>query len=76
METGLGVLIFLLGCIIGYLICAWRIKCVPVGTLRITHSDESAQPYLFVELNRPIETFETKDYIIMQVKQEYYSSQD
>lgn len=74
----LGILLFtavVIGAIVGYIIAVWRLGYGSIGTLRIVHSDDEAQPYMFLELNEQVSAFESKKYVLMDVRKENYISQ-
>lgn len=73
METGIAIIIFLVGVIVGVSVYVWRLKCVTIGTLRIVDDGMEPQPYLFVELNFPPNLLVDKEYVMMKVKPEQYS---
>ena len=75
METGIGIILFLVGAIFGLVVGLWRLKSVRIGTLRIVDDGQEPQPYLFVELDVPPYAFINKDYVIMKVKPEQYSQE-
>jgi len=70
-----GILMFLVGAIVGVVICAWRMHgTLWVGELHILQADEE-QPYLYVALGKPISFLLSKKYVLMQVKEDKYTSQ-
>lgn len=44
-----------------------------VGDLRIDRSDPDG-PYLFLELDKPLNTFEQEEYVVFRIKNENYIS--
>ena len=72
----LEVLLVLLGFVFGivfFLIC---LVVRSVGTLRVDQSDPTEQPYLFLELDKPVETVTNKKYVIFRVSQKNFISQE
>ena len=68
METGIFVIVLLLGVAIGMIIQAIRTPSANIGILRIVRDSESSQPYMFVELDKPLdEAIAKKKYVIMRV---------
>ena len=68
METGIFVMVLLLGVAIGMIIQAIRTPSANIGTLRIVRDSESSQPYMFVELDKPLdEAIAKKKYVLMRV---------
>lgn len=75
METGIAIITFLLGIIVGIVIYVWRLKCMTIGTLRVIDDGQEPNPYLFVDLDVPPRMFISKDYVMMKVKSERYSQE-
>ena len=75
METGIAIVIFLVGIIVGAGIYVWRLKSMVIGTLRIVNDGQEPQPYLFVDLDIPPSMFVSKDYVMMKVRPERYSQE-
>lgn len=75
METGIAIIIFLVGIIVGIGIYVWRLNSMVIGTLRIVDDGQEPQPYLFVDLDVPPYIFITKDYVMMKVRPERYSQE-
>ena len=68
METGIIVMVLLLGVAIGMIIQAVRTPSANIGTLRIIKEPGQDRPYMFVELDKPLdEAIEKKKYVIMRV---------
>lgn len=70
------VIIFLVGVLVGTVIYGLAMRHAHVGTLRIDQSDPSEQPYLFLELHKPIHTFAFKSEVRMKVKREDFISHE
>ena len=70
------VLLVLLGFVGGmvfFLIClAARL----IGTLRVDQSDPTEQPYLFLELDKPVESVINEKYVLFRVIKKNFISQD
>ena len=71
------VLLILLGFIGGmvfFLIC---LAAKSIGTLRIDQSDPTEPPYLFLELDKPVESIIKEKYVLFRVnKKNFIDSQD
>ena len=70
------VLLVLLGFVGGmafFLIC---LATRSIGTLRVDQSDPTEQPYLFLELDKPVETVTNKKYVLFRVIKKNFISQD
>ena len=67
MELGIGSMIGIIwtGIIFRFFI---------VGSLRIDRSDPSDGPYMFLELNKPVQSVTSKAYVILKVKEQDYIS--
>lgn len=70
------VIIFLVGVLIGTIIYGWAVRHAQIGTLRIDQSDPGDQPYLFLELHKPIHTFAFKSNVFLKVKREDFISHE
>lgn len=69
LSLGIGVLI---GVFIFYL---FFVK-TSVGKLRIDRSDVSDSPYMFLELSKPVSHVSSKKFVIFQVSNENFISQE
>ena len=72
----LEVLLFLLGFMVGivfFLIC---LVVRSVGMLRVDQSDPTEPPYLFLELDKPVETVINKKYVLFKVIKKNFISQE
>ena len=72
----LEVLLVLLGFVFGivfFLIC---LVVRSVGTLRVDQSDPTEQPYLFLELDKPVENIVKEKYVLFKVIKKNFISQD
>ena len=70
------VLLVLLGFVGGmafFLIC---LATRSIGTLRVDQSDPTEQPYLFLELDKPVESVINKKYVLFRVIKKNFISQD
>ena len=71
------VLLVLLGFVGGmvfFLIC---LAARSIGTLRVDQSDPTESPYLFLELDKPVENVVKDKYVIFRVsKKNFIDSQD
>ena len=72
----LEVLLVLLGFVFGmvfFLIClAARL----IGTLRIDQSDPTEPPYLFLDLDKPVESIIKEKYVLFRVSKKNFISQE
>lgn len=73
METGIAILIYLVGVLMGLIGGMLFTKKIPVGTLRIIYSEDEPQPYMCLELSTPVQNFEMEKDVLLKVKPEYYS---
>lgn len=46
----------------------------PVGTLRVDQSDSTEAPYLFLDLDEPVNSFRREKYVTFKVRNENYIS--
>ena len=67
------VLLGFVGGVIFFLIC---LAARSIGTLRVDQSDPTEQPYLFLELNKPVESVINKKYVVFRVNKKNFISQD
>ena len=70
------VLLVLLGFVGGmafFLIC---LAARSIGTLRIDQSDPTEPPYLFLDLDKPVESIIKEKYVLFRVNKKNFISQD
>ena len=72
----LEVLLFLLGFMVGIVSFLVYLMVRSVGTLRVDQSDPTEQPYLFLELDKPVESVINKKYVLFRVIKKNFISQD
>ena len=72
----LEVLLFLLGFMVGIVSFLVYLIVRSVGTLRVDQSDPTEQPYLFLELDKPVETVTNKKYVLFRIIKKNFISQD
>ena len=72
----LEVLLFLLGFMVGIVSFLVYLIVRSVGTLRVDQSDPTEQPYLFLELDKPVETVTSKKYVLFRVIKKNFISRD
>ena len=72
----LEVLLFLLGFMAGIVSFLIYLIVRSVGTLRVDQSDPTEQPYLFLELDKPVESVINKKYVLFRVNKKNFISQD
>lgn len=68
MQTAI---IFAIGLIIGCLISAIIRRVKSIGALRIDTSDPDG-PYMFLELDKGVDTISSKKYVLLRVKLRNY----
>ena len=74
MMEVLLVLLGFIGGMVFFLIC---LAAKSIGTLRIDQSDPTEPPYLFLELDKPVESIIKKKYVLFRVsKKNFIDSQD
>lgn len=69
-------LLVLLGFVLGmvfFLIC---LAVRSVGTLRVDQSDPTEPPYLFLELDKPVENIVKEKYVLFRVTKKNFISQN
>lgn len=66
--------IFLVGILVGFIIYSVVLRVSTIGTLRIDQSDPAEPPYLFLELDKTIDTVITKSHAVFKVKRENFIS--
>lgn len=69
-------IVLMIGVLLGMAIYAYAHKTTPVGILRVDRSDPSDEPYLFLELNQPVDMVTNKKVVTMLVKHENFISRD
>ena len=72
----LEVLLVLLGFVGGMTVILICLAARSIGTLRIDQSDPTEQPYLFLELDKPVESVINKKYVVFRVNKKNFISQD
>ena len=72
----LEVLLVLLGFVGGMTVFLICLAARSIGTLRIDQSDPTEQPYLFLELGKPVESVINKKYVVFRVNKKNFISQD
>lgn len=70
------VLLVLLGVIVGITISLICFAGRSVGTLRIDQSDPTEQPYLFLDLDKPVATFANKKRVLVRVSKKNFISEE
>ena len=74
MMEVLLVLLGFIGGMVFFLIC---LATKSIGTLRIDQSDPTEPPYLFLELDKPVESIIKEKYVLFRVnKKNFIDSQD
>ena len=73
MEVILVLAGFVCGIGVGLILC--RSKHDMIGTLRLDNSDPQDDPYLFLELNKPLSEFISKKYVRLKVCVKNFISQ-
>ena len=72
----LEVLLFLLGFVGGMTVFLICLATRSIGTLRVDQSDPTEQPYLFLELDKPVESVINEKYVLFRVIKKNFISQD
>ena len=70
------VLLVLLGFVGGMAFFLIYLAARSIGTLRVDQSDPTEQPYLFLELDKPVESVINKKYVLFRVNKKNFISQD
>lgn len=70
------VLLVLLGFVGGMVFFLIYLAARSIGTLRVDQSDPTEQPYLFLELDKPVESVINKKYVLFRVRKKNFISQD
>ena len=74
MMEVLLILFGFIGGMVFFLIC---LAAKSIGTLRIDQSDPTEPPYLFLELDKPVESIIKEKYVLFRVsKKNFIDSQD
>ena len=73
MMEVLLVLLGFIGGMVFFLIC---LAAKSIGTLRIDQSDPTEPPYLFLELDKPVESIIKEKYVLFRVIKKNFISQD
>lgn len=69
------IMVGLLGLILGFIFSVYAVyHRLKVGTLRVDQSDPFDEPYLFLELSRPVSYVMGRKVVVMDVKVEDYIS--
>ena len=70
------VLLDLLGFVGGMTVSLIYLATRSIGTLRVDQSDPTEQPYLFLELDKPVESVINEKYVLFRVIKKNFISQD
>ena len=70
------VLLILLGFVGGIVFFLIYLAARSIGTLRVDQSDPTEQPYLFLELDKPVESVINKKYVLFRVNKKNFISRD
>ena len=73
MMEVLLVLLGFVGGMVFFLIC---LAARSIGTLRIDQSDPTEPPYLFLDLDKPVESIVKEKYVLFRVVKKNFISQD
>ena len=73
MMEVLLVLLGFIGGMVFFLIC---LTARSIGTLRVDQSDPTEPPYLFLELDKPVENIIKEKYVLFRVNKKNFISQD
>lgn len=66
------VILYLIGVLVGSVITQIILRKRHIGYLRIDNSDPSDNPYIFLELTKPMDVIYTKQYVTLEVKVKDY----
>ena len=72
----LEVLLVLLGFVFGMIFFLICLAVRSVGTLRVDQSDPTEPPYLFLELDKPVESIVKEKYVLFRVSKKNFISQE
>ena len=72
----LEVLLVLLGFVLGMIFFLICLAVKSVGTLRVDQSGPTEPPYLFLELDKPVENIIKEKYVLFRVSKKNFISQD
>lgn len=67
------VVIGVIGGVVGTLIAVLKLN---IGDLRVDQSDPYEEPYLFLELSKPVNAFRDKAYVLLRVNNSNYISHE
>ena len=70
------VLLVLLGFVGGMVFFLIYLAARSIGTLRVDQSDPTEQPYLFLELDKPVESVINEKYVLFRVIKKNFISQN
>ena len=73
MMEVLLVLLGFVGGMVFFLIC---LAARSIGTLRIDQSDPTEPPYLFLDLDKPVESIVKEKYVLFKVSKKNFISQE
>ena len=73
MMEVLLVLLGFVGGMVFFLIC---LAARSIGTLRIDQSDPTEPPYLFLDLDKPVESIIKEKYVLFRIIKKNFISQD
>lgn len=72
----LEVLLVLLGFVSGMVFFLIYLAAKSIGTLRIDQSDPTEPPYLFLDLDKPVESIIKEKYVLFRVSKKNFISQE
>lgn len=72
----LEVLLVLLGFVFGMIFFLICLAVRSIGTLRVDQSDPTEPPYLFLELDKPVENIVKEKYVLFRVSKKNFISQE
>ena len=70
------VLMTFLGFAIGFISASLAVLKLKVGTLRIDRSDPTENPYMFLEISKDVSDISSRKYVLLNVKNENFISQE
>lgn len=62
------VLLVIIGVIVGVILTAIALSGLYIGELLIVDTQDATEPYLCSELEKPVDSFRNKKYVLLKVK--------
>lgn len=61
---------------LGFICACIGVLSLKIGTLRIDRSDPSEEPYMFLEITKGVGDISSRKYVMLEVSNENYISQE